>query len=483
MMLASMTRRSLHPLVVAFLPALAAGAAAARAAEPPAAAPPAASAAAPPAAAAERDAAYQAFRRDFDAGRYSEALPSAERVVSLTEQLDEHHPDLARALNNLGATQYQLHDYVAAEKAYARALGLIEEAHGALSPRLVAPLRGLALTYEGIGRNELAVPLLERAVSISRRSSGLFNPGQRELLAPLIDGYVALARWKDADRVQQYALQVSEHEYGSSDPRLFPALQQLGRWYTSTGQRNAARQVWERLRAIMANPAHPDAVGQIVALRGIAETYRLDYQYGAELVEPPLPGEASMRRDPLETDAARRSASMLGGEYVLSSAGEEALTHALELAEHLQNPSTLPRAIVLVDLGDWQMISGRPDRALPYYRRALPLLPAESASAESSEGPLSRPAPLLYRPPAASLRLRDQPSGAFVEKYAVAEFTVTDDGRVRDAKIVEGDATDSQRSAFLGALGHATYRPRFVDGKPVATEKVRLRESFRQPKS
>jgi tetratricopeptide (TPR) repeat protein len=482
MMLPSMIRTAPYSLLLVSWLALAAGVPAARAADTP---PPAAPGAdtAPPAATTERDAAYQAFRRDFDAGRFTEALPHAERVVTLTEELDAHHPDLARALNNLGATQYQLRDYGAAEKAYSRALTIIEESHGALSPQLIGPLRGLALTYQGTGRSEAAVPLLERAVSIARRSHGLFDPGQKELLTPLADGYVALARWKDADRVQQYALQISEHEYGLKDPRLFQALQQLGRWYTSTGRRNAARQVWERLRTIMADPAHPDSVGQIVALRGIAETYRLDYQYGSEPIEAPFPGEGAMHRDPLETDAARHSASMLSQEYVLNSAGQEALDRALALAEHLQSSSTLPRAIVLVDLGDWQLIAGRPDRALPFYNRALPLLPAQSGSAESSEGPLSRATALLYRAPPASLRLREQPQALVTEKYAIAEFTVTEDGRVRDAKIVEGDATDSQRSALLSAISHATYRPRFVDGKPVVTEKVRYRETFRQLKN
>lgn len=486
MMMPRMIQTRPHPLLLASWLALAADLPSAHAADALAAEPATAEAGALQGAGTDRDAAYQAFRREFDAGRFTEALPHAERVVSLTEQLDARHPDLPRALNNLGATQYQLHDYVAADKAYSRALALIEDAHGALSPRLVAPLRGLALTYQGIGRNELAVPLLERAVAIQRRSNGLFDPAQRELLTPLIDGYVALARFKDADRVQLYALQISEHQYGTGDQRLFPALQQLGRWYTNTGRRAAARQVWERLRTIMADPARPDPVGQIVALRGIAETYRLDFQYGAEPVEAPLPGDTAMRRDPLEMDAARRLASPLGPDYVLNSAGQDALERALALAEQLPTSSPVARAVVLVDLGDWQLVAGRLDRALSYYGRALPLLPLlppDSATAESSEGPLSRPTMLLYRPPAASMRLRDQAPALVVEKYAVAEFTVTNDGHVRDAKIVEGDATDSQRAALLSAIGRATYRPRFADGKPVATEKVRYRETFRELKS
>jgi len=453
---------------------------AARADEPPQ--PAGAPAVVAPAGGADRAAEYRAFRADFDAQRYNEALPHAERVVALTEALDAHHPDLAKALNNLGATQYRLADFGAAEKAYGRALALVEEAHGSLSAQLIAPLRGLALTYEGSGRNEFAVALLERAVGISRRSLGLFNPQQAELLLPLIDGYTALARWKDADRAHLYILQIAEHQYGPNDLRLFPALQQLGRWYANSLQRNAARQVWERLLAISKDPAHRDPIGQIVALRGIAEAYRLDYQLGPEAIEPPLPGDAPLMPGPLDADAARRAA-LFGPEYALSSQGQDALERALAIAEKLNPPAPTALGVVLVDLGDWFLIEGRTDRALPYYARALPLLVPESGGAEAAGGPLSRPAPLLYRAPPSAQRHRDQPAALVVEKYAVAEFTVTAEGKVKDAKVVEGDATDAQKSSFLFAIGRATYRPRFADGKPVATDNVRYRESFRSMKS
>ncbi len=478
-----MTCHRPHPLLLASLLALAAGRTAAHAALPADEPLPAAPAAVAAPTSAERDAAYQAFRRDFDARRYAEALPSAERVVSLTEVLDARHPDLARAFNNLGATHYELHDYLAAEKAYGRALALIEETHGNLSARLVAPLRGLALTYEGTGHAELAVPLLERAVAISRRSHGLFNATQTELLTPLLDGYVAVGRYRDADRVQQYALQIGEHAYGATDLRLSPALQQLGNWYLRTAQRGQAREVWERLRALCADPAHPDAVCQIIALRGIAESYRLDFQFGVEPLPQARLGEPPLVRDPLELDATRRAQSPFGPDYLLDSAGEHALQRALALAERLEPPASMARAVVLVDLGDWQLVAGHADRALPYYQRALPLVPADSGAAESGQRPLSRPGLLLYRQPAAAERYREQPAALYVEKYAVAEFTVTEEGRVKDVRVVEGDATDAQRAGLLHAVGHAIYRPRFVDGQPAATANVRLRESFRQPKS
>ena len=428
----------------------------------------------------DRAAEYQAFRSDFDAGRYTEALPHAERVVALTEAADDaHHAELPSALNNLGATQYRLGDFVAAEKSYARAVALAEEARGALSPRLIAPLRGLALTYQGMGRHEVAVPLLERAVAISRRSLGLFDAGQRDLLLPLADSYVALGRWRDADRAQHYALSIGEHEYGANDARLVPALLQLGRWYLASAQRAAARETYERARALAANRARPDPIGQIIALRGIAEAYRLDYQFGPEFVVDPNHAGEARRLDPLEIENARRNSSMFGPDYVLAAAGEEALTQALSIAEHLNPPAPTAVGVVLVDLGDWQMVAGHNDRALPFYRRALPRLPAESGAAETGPSPLSHPALLLYREAPASMHHRDLPPSAVIERYAVAEFTVTADGRVKDAKIAEGDATDTQRSAYLSALSHAVFRPRFVDGKPVATDSVRQRETFR----
>jgi tetratricopeptide (TPR) repeat protein len=483
--------------VLAFALALAAAPAGARADQAPAPSPspapaeaPAASATAPAAPAvapeddarrrtvAERDASYLAFRQEFDAGRYTEALPHAERVAELTELLGAQHPDLARSLNNLGATQYRLGDFGAAEKSYVRAIRIIEETQGSLSPRLLAPLRGLGLTFEGSGRHELAVPLLERALAISRRNRGLFNPEQKDLLEPLAEGYVALGRYRDADRTQRYTLAISEHAYGENDPRLIPALRELGQWLERSGQRNASREVWERLKALASDRAHPDPIAQIVALRGIAMSYRYDYQFGSEPIER-RPGELLMP-DPFETDPSRNPA-LLGPHYLLSSAGEDALKEALAIAEKL--PARTALGVVLVDLGDWQYLSNRPDKALAYLHRALPLLAGSADSAESDSGPLSRPVQLLYRQPELAERYRDQPPSAVTEKYAIAEFTVTAEGRVRDVQIVEGDASDGARGALSNAIAHAIYRPRFVDGQPVATSKVRFRESFRQLKS
>jgi tetratricopeptide (TPR) repeat protein len=476
--------RACRALVLALVGVGAAGSVLARADEPPRRAEVAAEPLDPAMARRERDVAYAAFRADFDAGRYNDALPHAERVVALSEALDAAGADLARALNNLGATQYRLGDFIAAEAAYGRALQLVEEQQGSSSRRLLVPLQGLALTYQAAGRHDAAAPLLERAVAISRHADGLFNPQQHELLRPLVDSLVALGRWQDADREQLYDFRLSERQYGANDPRVLPALERLANWYSATGRNAQARATWQRVLTISTDRRNQNLGGALVALRGIAETFRLDYQNGAEPAEENAQraGQIGFHSDMGERDPFGRRVAPAGAEYHLESQGKDMLEAALKLAERAQPPAPRAVAAVLIDLGDWQLIAERPDRARPYLERAWSLLPDTASAAEGVAHPLGYPVQLLYRAPPAARRFRDQPIALVTEATAIAEFTVTADGRVRDVQIVEGDASDYQAASLKAALGKAIYRPRLVDGQPVATEKVRFRETFRQMK-
>jgi tetratricopeptide (TPR) repeat protein len=465
-------------------------------AAPPAASAPAAAPAAPGGAdragaaaqLAERDAAYRSFRREFEGGRYTEALPFAERVVALTEQYATDPAQLPSALNNLGATHYKLGDYVAAEQAYAKALQLVEEQQGAASRRLLTPLRGLALTYQSGGRKDAAAPLLERAVAISRRSDGLFNPDQLDLIEPLIDSYVAIGRWLDADELHQYAYRLNERRFGAGSAKIVPSLQRLAGWYEQTGRYTQARRTWARMYANSTARGQENVNGAVNALRGMARTYRLEYTFGPEAVEendPTRIGQMGVQFDGGDRDPwGRRIQSGLNtSDYRLDPQGREFLEAALKMVRQTDPPSPLAEAQLLIELGDWISIAERDGKARPTYEQAWALLPKQDPGvAEAPRNPLLYPAPLLYRPPGSARRLRDDPPDTVVERVAIAEFTVGEDGRVRDPKIVEGDANENQRNAFLSAIGRAIYRPRFVDGKPVATENVRYRETFREPR-
>ena len=91
--------------------------------------------------------AYQQFRSLYDLARFDEALPLAKHVVELSEASAERDHELPIAYNNLGATQYQLADYPAAEGSYRKSLELLESTQGISSRRLVVPLAGLGAVY------------------------------------------------------------------------------------------------------------------------------------------------------------------------------------------------------------------------------------------------------------------------------------------------------------------------------------------------
>jgi len=131
--------------------------------------------------------AYAQFRDLYEKSRFDEALPYAKSVVELSEADPERDHELPIAYNNLGATQYQLGDYVGAEASYKKSLELLESTQGISSRRLVVPIAGLGAVFAAKDEHALAAELFDRALAVSRRSDGLFNLQQLPLLQQAAD--------------------------------------------------------------------------------------------------------------------------------------------------------------------------------------------------------------------------------------------------------------------------------------------------------
>jgi TonB family protein len=58
------------------------------------------------------------------------------------------------------------------------------------------------------------------------------------------------------------------------------------------------------------------------------------------------------------------------------------------------------------------------------------------------------------------------------------EFTVAADGSVRDARILDQDTRDRYARDILKAVRDSRFRPKFVDGQPVAATGIMYREVF-----
>jgi hypothetical protein len=419
----------------------------------------------------ERVAAYQDFRRGFDAGEYPTALTAAQQVVDLTRnQFGKDAPQLANPLTNLGTTYYRLRRFGEALDSYREALTLLDLAGNATDERLVRPLHGMGAALRGLGRDAEAIAPFKRAVEILRNREGLYTASQLPLMKELIACHAAAGQLADAGRDQQYAFTVAETSFGKDDIRMLGPLDDYAQWQEGAGQFSAARVMHARSVQLADTKLGSSSLAAIPGLRGIARTYRLAYVFGES--EESAQVAASMQ-DQLAPPVLARIVN------TPSSEGERALRNALErLNADTRSPPTL-RAQVLLDLGDWYLIAGVAPRAQASYRDAWQALGAEA------EQQLGRPQVLVYRPPAMAVSRRGYGADTHEEQEVRLRLAVQATGEVREA-IVANPAPEREGAerAVISAVKRGLFRPALRDGGPVAANDVEFIERVfvRRPK-
>lgn len=418
----------------------------------------------------DRGTAYQQFRDHFAARRFSEALPAAEQVVTLTEQhYGADNSELIKPLINVGTTQLRLNNLYGAETAYRRALRIAEAREGGYSRQVIEPLHGLGLAYFAGGQYQNAAVSLRRAVDVSRKLDGLFNVQQLPLVESLVDSYVALDQTSDVDREQQYALRLSENAYGRDDPRMLPVLARNAQWGEATGRYRLSRQAHARTLEILGKTAGKRDPAVVMPLRGIARTYLHEYLYGSAETEER--GEFNSGLSGTIGGMPQMSDSR---PTRLDSDGEEALKLALTVLADRPDFIGL-RGETLLDLGDWYSLSGRPSEAQRSYRDAWAALSGPNGP---GTGAMGQPVQLYYRPPSSANKRADKDDDEMTEHSIEVEFTVNEDGRVIEPRTIASDGTDAQEKSVQIAIRRARYRPRYVEGKPVVTTGVRHRQTL-----
>ena len=113
----------------------------------------------------------------YNAGQYAEAIPLAQRALSIREKaLGPDHPDLASSLENLAALYSTQERYTDAEALYKRSLAIRERIAGPENPSLTPSLNDLALIYYNQNRYSEAEVLHKRVLSIAERAALLDHP-------------------------------------------------------------------------------------------------------------------------------------------------------------------------------------------------------------------------------------------------------------------------------------------------------------------
>ena len=360
-------------------------------------------------------------------------------------------------------------EYAAAEAAYAEALRLAEQQGGLQSERVLAPLLGLGNTLAASGHHQEAVPHLQRALAIERSTYGLFDLRQQDTLKTLAASLTALNRVPEAQDLMLYRVRAAEKAYGEGNPKVIPMLCELGDWFAENLMSLEARMTFQTaLNIVGASPFLNDPI-VVEPLRGIARTRMRAQSYP----ESPLrPHESLVVR-------YNHMGVPLAGPRELNQEGEDALQRAVRIVEADPNASTTQTRIeTLIQMGDWYQIKKSAREALPYYQRASQLIHATPSLPGAAATALDIPVRVYYpTPPIVAYVPVVAPEDTRFHHVQV-EFTVAADGSVRDARIVNHDTRDRYARDVLDAVRAARFRPKFVDGQPVATSQIIYREVF-----
>jgi tetratricopeptide (TPR) repeat protein len=419
---------------------------------------------------------YDQFREKFKAGRYDEALPLAQRVVELSELDRDRDLELPVAYNNLGATQFQLRDLPAAEASYRMSLEFLEANQGISSSRLIVPLAGLGAVYAALDKHDLAVPLFDRALAVSRRADGLFNLAQLPIIEQAARSLFAVGDYPGVEREYFYALRIAEQNYGFDDVRTIPAALQLASFYESVKEFAAARGLYLRVRDISMKESggfNPTVIRSLIA---IGRTHRMQFT-----MEPESLNDNDSERDVVTGDPYGRDyQNSRSPTPVANRSGLKSIEQALQLLRAAPDPPRRLLADTLTEMGDWYQATSREAVAAPFYAEASAVYAADPEGGN----PLLVPRLIAYRPPLAAKRSFALANGDVTVRKAEFSLTVDESGNPQSVTVVTSDMLEGQLAQSRRALERAIYSPRFENGKPVATEGIRFSSEWhekRQP--
>lgn len=373
------------------------------------------------------------------AGNLEAAVATASRIVELVKQnaAQTNSLMLVRPYSNLATLQLSGAELENAKMNFNLSIELIESHQGVFAAELILPLHGLGMTLTEAGDYSQATLALRRAQHITHRIFGVYTLNQIDMIDQLSRVDLLQANLQAADQERKFALKINEVEYGNDDPLLVPAIEKLARYFVSRGNNRDA-----------------------VAL----------YRRAVDIIEKNFSENDLRLSDPL------LSLGKIGMQQAdFRARGERALERRLTIINESVEADVVDQMQALVDLADAYIISNNRKAAM-LYQDAWELIQDKADFAELREEIFGTPM-RLYPNPKIHL-IQRFPSAGAKELYIDVEFTVRVDGHVVDIEIIDANVPNESKRNLRSKLYGYRYRPRMVDGLPVASEKLTLHQPF-----
>lgn len=399
------------------------------------------------------------YREALSNKDYLEADVLAKRVVELSIRingLDSH--DSAKAITNLGIAQHNNKDYESALLNFSASIGIVERIDDRLSRALINPLQGLAATQAALGRPDMARKSYQRAVHVSHVNDGPHNSDQVQTLESMAELYLSMGEFKEATGVHENIYSIQSRKIDPRSLDILPALQKRADWQHRLQRFQSERATWRQIINILERHKGKDSLELITPLKNLGKSYLFvspaEYDYQPE---------------------------------VSTVSGESHLRRANRIAD--SNPDADWQVVedTLLALGDYYILSGRPNRGAKVFEEAWVLLSdgEQPERLKNRKDHLEAPVILQNVYPAKYLNSErnDEPKEAppsFETGTISIGFRVEPNGRLSNMRLIEAQpaAIGDFDKTIARHLRRLIYRPRLQDGQMVATDNIVYTHDF-----
>jgi hypothetical protein len=236
--------------------------------------------------------------------------------------------------------------------------------------------------------------------------------------------------------MQEEKITLAVRNFGAEDARVAPYREELADYYRRSRLKVAAREEYRKALQIYRQVTPPDTMGELRTLR---EILRLNFV-------------------------------LLGDE-----------DEHVRLAQLLRDApiSALERARTTALLGDFYAVRVNDQSQAQRYWADAYRLGASMTAEEAAELEFNKPHMLDFVAPLNQVDQRTSRRERFAWGTLTAVFGVAADGRARDVQIDMDPPVPRLAERYQDRLAATHFRPRIVDGEPVATTRVRLTHSYR----
>ena len=387
---------------------------------------------------------------------------------SATEAVDPNSP----ALEEVRPDSIQL-------QAFRRAIQGVESSGGAYDPSLPEQLLSLGLALQQEGRHTEAVLIFKRGAHLARINSGLDGGAQIAHIQGKIISHLALGELSEVDESQTRLFRIQRRQLNSgkiqTDALLQQAQWQRQAYNLGVGEPESSfgrlLRIWDLNRLALTTIIEREgdkSRNLLPPLNGMLQAQYLISSHGYR---------SQKSSSDFNTEVGSRQSQNRFSSYQSKSyeMGRSIIRAIYDIQASLHGENTVQTAQTRVMMGDWMWWHGVRDPAIEAYSNAIGELAELDDAQIQTEKLLGAPTAL---PDLDGVRALPAEVSAEQANFLV-EFGVTPGGRVIDlVRLQETDdeagniALEGRASRLMRALRKTKFRPRFVDGEAIKTEKI-----------